>query len=74
MPTNRVFNLTGLNLGLNPMLLKEGEFIRLHNMENDVAGGKKKRPGYATYLGTANGSAIDSLWNWTQNDGTTFWI
>ena len=73
MPTNRVFNLTGLNLGLNPMLLKEGEFIRLHNMENDVAGGKKKRPGYATYLGTANGSAIDSLWNWTQNDGTTFW-
>lgn len=69
----RTYVLTGLNLKVNPLLLKDGEMIRCINMENDFIGAKKKRPGYTTYLGTANGSVVDSLFNFQLNNGTQFW-
>ena len=68
----RAYNLGGLNLKTSPFLHKEGEMIRCVNVENDMMGAKKKRPGYNTYL-TSLGAEITSLFNWTKDDGVTFW-
>lgn len=67
------YNLGGLQLGVSPFMRGEGQFIRLVNVDTDPIGAKKKRPGYITYLGTPDNSQINSLWNWTKDDGTTFW-
>lgn len=72
MIKQRVYKLGGLNLRISPFLLKDGDMIRQVNVENDMYGAKKKRPGYATYLSSIGGT-VTSLFNWTQNDGTTFW-
>lgn len=67
-----IFNLDSLNLKVSPFL-SEASVIRCVNVERETIGAWKKRAGYTTYLGTANGSAVDSLFNYTQNNGTTFW-
>ena len=72
MSTLRVYNLGNLNLKISPFLQKEGEMIRSLNVENDMFGAKKKRPGYTTYLSSL-GVEVTSLFNWKRNDGTTFW-
>jgi len=69
----RVYNLAGLNLKVSPFLHKEGDMIRCLNTENDQIGAKKKRPGYVTYLGTADGVQVNTLFNWTKNSGTQLW-
>lgn len=71
MPSS--FNLNALNLKVSP-LAQDYTVIRCHNLERDMIGAWKKRPGYTTYLGTTpNGSAVHTLMNFTQNNGTTFW-
>ena len=72
MSVTRVFNIGGLQLKVSPFLAKEGEMIRCVNMENDMVGAKKKRPGYTTYL-TSLGTEVKTLFNWTTNTGTQFW-
>src|SRR3990167_4263732 len=72
MPITRIFNLGGLNLKLSPFLQREGEMSRCVNVENDMIGAKKKRPGYTTYL-TSLGTEIKNLFNWTRDNGTQFW-
>jgi len=67
----RIFNIGGKQLRVSPFLHKEGELIRCTNMETDMVGAKKKRPGYTTYLGTVDNSQVNSLFNWTKDDGTT---
>ena len=67
----QVTNIGDLNLKVSPLAV-DAQVIRCHNLERDMIGAWKKRPGYTTYLGTANGSAIDSLFSFTLNDGTTF--
>ncbi len=67
----RVFNIGGKQLKVSPFLAKEGEMIRCLNMETDMIGAKKKRPGYATYLGTADNDQVNSLFTWVKDDGTT---
>lgn len=67
----RVFNLAGINTFVNPIVRKDTDFTRLVNVDNSPYGAKTKRPGYTTYLGTANGSAVTSLFSWTKDDGTT---
>src|SRR3990167_2702426 len=69
----RIYNLSGLQLKLSPFLSKDGEMIRCVNMETDSLGAKKKRPGYATYLGTPDNSEITTLFNFRLNNGTQFW-
>ena len=69
----QVYNLSGLNLKISPFLQQEGEMIRSVNMMTDVIGAKKKRAGYATYLGTPDTSQVNSLFNFTLNNGTQFW-
>lgn len=69
----RVYNFGGLNVHTSPFMLQPGELISCVNVDADPHGAKTTRDGYETYLGTANGSAVTDLWNWTKNDGTTFW-
>ena len=52
-------------------MTKEGELIRAVNVERDMIGAWKKRPGYTTYLGTPDNSQITSLFSWRQNDDST---
>ena len=74
----KAYNLEGLNLRVSPFISSLGvfppnshEFLRLVNMDADLIGAKKKRPGYGTLL-TSLGGTIDSLFDWHQQDGTTF--
>ena len=69
----RVLNLGGLNIYVNPLIRKDGEFTRLVNVDSFPYGAKQKRAGYATFLGTADGSAVKDLFSWTKDDGTTLY-
>lgn len=72
------YNITGLNIFLNPMLHGylndalqfDGQLIRSVNLDSQPAGAKQKRPGYISLLDTADGSQINNLWSWTQDSGT----
>ena len=45
------------------------------NVDPFPVGAKTKREGYGTIIGTMpNGSAVDKLFDWHRNDGTTFWL
>lgn len=66
-----VTQIQGVNTYLNP-LNAEGQLLHGVNVDSYPFGAKTKRPGYITYLGTADGSAVNTLFNWTKNDGTTF--
>lgn len=72
MAKGRVYNLGSLNIGVNPLLIKEGDLIRSLNVETDVAGALKKREGYGTHLASLGGE-VTSLFNFTKNNGTEFW-
>lgn len=69
-----VLNLGSLNLKVSPFLQKPGDLIRCVNLEKDQVGSLKKRPGYSTFLGTTDGSAVTDLWSWTMEDGTSTWV
>lgn len=68
----RNFNSGGLNLYVNPLLRSDGEFIQLTNVDSYPYGAKSKRTGYTTLLGTANGSTVTNLFEWTKQDGSLF--
>lgn len=69
----RVYNLGSLQLKVSPFLHVEGDMIRCLNFEKDSIGGLKKRPGYATYLGTPDNDEVTSLFSWLKNDSTTLY-
>jgi hypothetical protein len=60
----RVFNLQGLNLRINPLLIDPGEAIRLVNVDNDPLGGKKKRPGFVSFLDNPDNAKVNTLLYW----------
>lgn len=66
--------ISGLNLYINPLLRQPGELIRGLNVTSTPYGAKTVRPGYTPFLGTADGSAVTSLFSWYKNDGTTFFL
>src|SRR3990167_1033566 len=68
----RVFNLSGINNKISPLLHNPGQTIRNVNCEVDTVGGFKKRPGYVTYLGDLD-AEITTLFDWQLNNGTQFW-
>jgi hypothetical protein len=70
----KVFNLGGKQLRVSPFLTNPGEMTRCVNMDNSYVGAKTKRPGYNTFLGTANGSAVLDLFSWTKADGTSTFV
>jgi NADPH-dependent 7-cyano-7-deazaguanine reductase QueF-like protein len=70
----RVYSLGGYNTYSSPFQMKDGEMLRCQNVDPFPAGAKTKRAGYGTLLGTADGSAVTSLFDFHRNDGTTFWL
>ena len=66
----RVYTFGGINTKVSPILHQAGELTRSVNVDSYHYGSLKKRQGYTTYLGTADGSAVNDLWNWTFQSGT----
>lgn len=71
MSNIQVLNLGGINTYLSPMIKGDGDLIRAVNVDSFPFGAKTKRIGYNTYLGTPDTSQVNTLFNWTKNDGTT---
>ena len=69
-----VFNLSGLNLQLNPLLIKEGQAIRSVNVDGYPFGATTKRPGYIKYLGTPDNSTVKSLFDFQLPSGTQLFL
>jgi len=67
------FSLQGIDLYTNP-LTNEGNFLRAINVDSYPSGGIKKRAGYETFLGTSNGSAVQSLFQWTNDTGSQSYL
>lgn len=74
MAKSPIFNLTGLQLGISPLLQNQGEFTRLINIDSDPIGVKKKRSGYATYLTNTTNAPVVNLFEWHKNGGTEFYV
>lgn len=66
-----MYSIFGVNTYTNPLSAKDGQLIHAVNVESTPYGGKAKRVGNATYLGTPDNSQVNSLFSWTRNDGTT---
>ncbi len=60
-------SLGGINLYVNPLKQPAGVIYRAVNVDSFPYFAKKKRPGYSTFLGTADGSAVKDLWAWNNN-------
>src|SRR5690348_15373156 len=67
------FSSGGINTYTNP-LDTDGALIHSVNMVSYPYGGKTKRQGYSAFLGTADGAAINSLWQFPMQDGTTQYL
>jgi hypothetical protein len=67
-----ILNLRALNLKVSPFLNKDGELLRRVNLDSNPYGALRKRSGYNTFLGTADGSAVETLFSWTKEDGSLF--
>lgn len=65
-------DIGGINTYLNTIASEDGVVLHCVNLDTNPMGGKRKRMGYGTYLGTADGEEVNNLFNWTMNDGTTF--
>jgi hypothetical protein len=65
-------SIGGINTYLNPLVKGDGELLRGVNVDSNPYFAKTKRPGYTTYLGTSTGSQVNTLFNWTKNDGTFY--
>ena len=74
MANQRVSQIGGLDLYQNPINRDNGSMIKAVNLTSDFYGAKTKRPGYTTFLGTADGSMVMSLFSFHKNDGTQFWL
>lgn len=74
MANQKISQIGGINLYVNPINRNNGEMIKAVNITSDFYGSKRKRQGYSTFLGTADGSAVNSLFSFYKNDGTSFWL
>lgn len=74
MALQSVFNLSGLNLQTNPLQHTPGDLLRAVNVDFDPDGAMTKRPGVVSFLGTADGSAVNSLFSWTPDGSTAPWL
>jgi len=74
MAAQKISQIQGINLYINPINRNSGEMIKAVNITSDFYGSKRKRQGYEPFLGTADGSAINSLFSFHKNDDSTFWL
>lgn len=69
-----VSDFNGVNTFTNPFNTQDGNVIHCLNLSSDTNGSKVKRPGYTTFLGTADGKEVNSLFSWTKDDGTSLYV
>ena len=74
MPELSISDFKGCNTYVNPFQVQDGNIIHSLNMESVPLGGKRKRAGYTTFLGTPDTSTVNSLFSWIKNDGSTFYL
>ena len=74
MPNSNVYNLKGINTKISPFSQTDGQITHCLNMYTDLIGAKRKRPGYVTFLGTAEGSAVNTMFQYLKEDGTTNYL
>lgn len=67
------FNIGGVVTYTNP-LNNDGQLIHAVNVTSYPYGAKTKRTGYSTFLGTADGQQVNSLFSFAKNDGTTLFL
>jgi hypothetical protein len=63
------YQIEGINTYTNP-LIKDAALIHAVNVDSYPYGGKSKRNGYETYLGTPDNGTVNTLFSWTQDSGT----
>lgn len=70
--TKQYFQTGSINTYISP-LLSDGQLIHAVNVVSFPYGGKTKRNGYSTFLGTADGAEVNSLFAFPNigNNGTT---
>lgn len=68
------FSLNGLDTYSSPMIGRDGQMIHGVNVTTFPLGGISKRPGYTTFLGTADGSQVNSLFYYPQQSGTQMFL
>lgn len=66
-------NPTGIQSYQNSLQI-DGQLIHAVNVYSPGIGIQAKRPGYVTFLGTADGSQVNSLIAFPKQDGTTLWL
>ena len=64
----RMTTFKGINTRVQPFELRDGDLFRCVNLYTDQIGAKKKRPGYTSFLGTADGSQVQSMFHWESED------
>lgn len=64
----------GVNTYINPLEQPDGAVFHCLNMESNPYGGKQRRTGYASFLGTPDNSRINSLFSWRQDVDSTFFL
>jgi len=64
----RAYTLGGINTYSNPFLNKAENPIRAINVTSDSYGALSRRQGYNSFLGTADGAEVSSLFSWEFND------
>lgn len=74
MPELSITQFGSLNTYLNPLSTKDGQIIHCLNLDSNPYGGKIKRAGYSTFLGTPDNSNVDGIFSWTKNDDTTMFL
>lgn len=74
MESRIIEDIGGVNTFIDPLVNKDGTVIHCVNFVSEPVGGKTKRPGYVTYLGTPDNSPVTSLFAWGQNSGTQTFV
>lgn len=69
---HRVFNLSGLNLKVQPLLLQDGQCLQCVNYDPLYIGAKTKRQGYVAFLDQIDSDEVKSLIYHHKADGTKF--
>lgn len=58
------YNSGGLNLKVNPLLIKSSDLLRAVNVTNSPIGAKAKRPGFVPFLNNPDSAQVNTHFSW----------
>lgn len=71
MASISVYNSAGLNLRVNPLLIKSNDLLRSVNVDNNSLGAKQKRPGFVQFLNNPDNAQVNSHFSWDVGSNGT---